>query len=132
MLFRSKKLLHSAHDISDGGLFVALAEKAIMNADAPLGFSVDLENANSSPCAIQQHLFSEAQGRVVLSISPDKAKEVIEEAMEHHVPIRVIGKVVDGDALIAVNGEELLHFTIEELAEAYYHSLEHSLHLDEL
>ena len=128
----SKKLLHSAHDISDGGLFVALAEKAIMNAEAPLGFSVDLENANSSPYAIQQHLFSEAQGRVVLSISPDKAKEVIEEAMEHHVPIRVIGKVVDRDALIAVNGEELLHFTIEEFMAAYYHSLEHSLHLDEL
>ncbi len=128
----SKKLLHSAHDISDGGLFVALAEKAIMHAEAPLGFSVDLENASSGPCAIQQQLFSEAQGRVVLSISPDKAKEVIEDAMKHHVPIRVIGKVVDRDALIALNGEELLHFTIEELAGAYYHSLEHSLHLDEL
>ena len=128
----SKKLLHSAHDISDGGLFVALAEKAMMNAEAPLGFSVNLENANSSPCAIQQHLFSEAQGRVVLSISPDKAKEVIEEAMEHHVPIRVIGKVVDRDALIAVNGEERLHFTIEEFTAVYFHSLEHSLHLDEL
>ena len=128
----SKKLLHSAHDISDGGLFVALAEKAIMHAEAPLGFSVDLENASSGPCAIQQQLFSEAQGRVVLSISPDKAKEVIEDAMKHHVPIRVIGKVVDRDALIAVNGEELLHFTIEEFMAAYYHSLEHSLHLDEL
>ena len=128
----SKKLLHSAHDISDGGLFVALAEKAIMHAEEPLGFSVDLENASSGPCAIQQQLFSEAQGRVVLSISPDKAKEVIEDAMKHHVPIRVIGKVVDRDALIALNGEELLHFTIEELAGAYYHSLEHSLHLDEL
>ncbi|MBZ4220070.1 MAG: phosphoribosylformylglycinamidine synthase subunit PurL [Chlorobium sp.] len=128
----SKKLLHSAHDISDGGLFVALAEKAIMNAEAPLGFSVDLENANSSPCANQQQLFSEAQGRVVLSISPDMAKEVIEEAMAHHVPIRVIGKVVDRDALIAVDGEEILHFTIDELAGAYYHALEHALHLDEL
>jgi phosphoribosylformylglycinamidine synthase subunit PurL len=128
----SKKLLHSAHDISDGGLFVSLAEKAIMNTEAQLGFSVNLENANSSPCAIQQQLFSEAQGRVVLSISPEKAKEVIEEAMAHHVPIRVIGKVSDCDALIAVNGEEILHFTIEELAGAYYHSLEHALHLDEL
>jgi phosphoribosylformylglycinamidine synthase subunit PurL len=128
----SKKLLHSAHDLSDGGLFVALAEKAIMNAEAQLGFSVDLENGDSSPYANQQQLFSEAQGRVVLSISPDKAKEVIEEAIVHHVPIRVIGKVVDQDALIAVNGDEILHFTIDELAGAYYHSLEHSLHLDEL
>ncbi len=82
--------------------------------------------------SIQQQLFSEAQGRVVLSISPDKAKEVIGEAVEHQVPVRVIGKVVEKDARIAINGEEILHFAIEELAAAYYHSLEHSLHLDEL
>ncbi len=128
----AKKLVHSAHDISDGGLFVALAEKSIMNADAPLGFSVDLENTNNSPCSIQQQLFSEAQGRVIVSISPEKAKEVIAEAMERHVPIRVIGQVVAEDAIIAMNGEELLHFTLEELSGAYYHALEHSLHLDEL
>ncbi|NTV05284.1 MAG: phosphoribosylformylglycinamidine synthase subunit PurL [Chlorobiaceae bacterium] len=128
----SKQLVHSAHDVSDGGLFVALAEKAIMNNDAPLGFSVNLEDANSSPCMIQQQLFSEAQGRVVLSISPDKAKEVIGEAVKHQVPVRVIGKVVEHDARIAINGEEIFHFATDELASAYYHSLEHSLHLDEL
>ncbi|ACF43575.1 phosphoribosylformylglycinamidine synthase subunit PurL [Pelodictyon phaeoclathratiforme] len=128
----SKKLLHSAHDISDGGLFVALAEKAIMNTEVPMGFSVDLEMTNSTPFEIQQQLFSEAQGRVVLSISPDKAKEVIEEALAHHVPIRVIGKVLERDANIAVNGVQLLHFTTVELSDAYYHALENSLHLDEL
>lgn len=128
----SKKLLHSAHDISDGGLFVALAEKAIMNTEGALGFSIDLEMTNSTPFEIQQQLFSEAQGRVVLSISPDKAKEVIEEALAHHVPIRVIGKVSERDANFAVNGVQLLHFTTVELSDAYYHALENSLHLDEL
>jgi phosphoribosylformylglycinamidine synthase len=103
-----------------------------MNTESPLGFTVDLEHANIGHCSIQQQLFSEAQGRVVVSISPDKAREVIEEAVEHHVPIRVIGKVVEKDALIAMNGEKLLHFTIEDLSGAYYHALEHSLHLDEL
>lgn len=128
----AKKLVHSAHDISDGGLFVALAEKAIMNSVAPLGFSVDLEDAENGPCRIQQQLFSEAQERVILSISPAKAKEVIEEALRYNVPVRVIGKVVENDARISVNGQEILHFQIAELTEAYYHSLEHALHLDEL
>jgi len=127
-----KKLVHSAHDISDGGLFVALAEKSIMNAVAPLGFSVDLENSDSGPYHIQQQLFSEAQGRVILSMVPDNAKEVIDAANKHNVPVRVIGKVVEHDAVISINGEEILHFPIRELAEAYYHSLEQSLHLDEL
>ena len=127
-----KKLVHSAHDISDGGLFVALAEKSIMNAVAPLGFSVDLENSDSGPYYIQQQLFSEAQGRVVLSIAPENEKEVIDAANKHNVPVRVIGKVVDNDAVLAINGKEIIHLPIGELAEAYYHSLEHALHLDEL
>jgi phosphoribosylformylglycinamidine synthase subunit PurL len=128
----AEKLVHSAHDISDGGLFVALAEKAIMNEEGPLGFSVNLEDAASSPYRMQQELFSEAQGRVLLSIAPEKAKEVITEAVKHSVPVRVIGKVVEKDATIAVNGQKILNFTTGELSQAYYHSLEHSLHLDEL
>jgi len=126
------KLVHSAHDISDGGLFVALAEKAIMNAGAPLGFTVDLENAESSPFRIQQQLFSEAQGRVVISISPDKSREVMDSAAKYNVPLCVIGQVVTQDASIAINGIKILAFTIDELNNAYYHSLEHALHLDEL
>ncbi len=127
-----KKLVHSAHDISDGGLFVALAEKSIMNAVAPLGFSVDLEISDSGPYQIQQQLFSEAQGRVVLSIAPENEKEVIDAANKHNVPVRVIGKVVDRDAVLAINGKEIINLPIGKLAEAYYHSLEHALHLDEL
>ncbi|MEI7747824.1 MAG: phosphoribosylformylglycinamidine synthase subunit PurL [Chlorobiaceae bacterium] len=127
-----KKLVHSAHDISDGGLFVALAEKAIMNAETPLGFTVDLENAENSPFRIQQQLFSEAQGRVVISISPDKSREVIETAAKHNVPICSIGQVIEKDAAIALNGKPVLAFTIDELKNAYYHSLEQALHLDEL
>ncbi len=127
-----RKLLHSAHDISDGGLFVALAEKAIMNAEAPLGFTVDLANAENSPFRIQQQLFSEAQGRVVISIAPDNSPEVMETAAKHNVPLCAIGQVIEKDAAIALNGKKILAFTIDELKNAYDHSLEHALHLDEL
>ena len=128
----AQKLIHSAHDISDGGLFVALAEKAIMHAEAPLGFTVDLENAENSLFRIQQQLFSEAQGRVVISISPDKSQEVIEAAAKYNVPLCAIGQVVAQEVSIALNGNKILAFTIDDLNNAYYHSLEHALHLDEL
>jgi len=127
-----QKLVHSAHDISDGGLFVALAEKGVMNAEAPLGFIVNLEDTERSSVRIQQQLFSEAQGRVVLSVAPDKIREVAEAAAEHNMPLQAIGTVVERAASISVNGREIVSFTIDELAEAYYHSLEHALHLDEL
>ncbi|MEI8033372.1 MAG: phosphoribosylformylglycinamidine synthase subunit PurL [Chlorobiaceae bacterium] len=128
----SKKLVHSAHDISDGGLFVALAEKAIMNEELPLGFSVDIEDVGCAPFCIQKELFSEAQGRVLLSIDPERAREVIAEALSFNVPVRVIGKVTAGEASIAISGREVLRLAVTDLADAYYHALERSLHLDEL
>jgi phosphoribosylformylglycinamidine synthase II len=128
----ASKLLHSAHDISDGGLYVALAEKAIMNEERPLGFSVDLEVSEKGAFCIQRSLFSEAQGRVLLSIAPEQAKAVISESVKHNIPVRVIGKVVEHDAIVAVNGQEIINLTTEDLAGAYYHALEHELHLDEL
>jgi len=127
-----QKLVHSAHDISDGGLFVALAEKAIMNDEAPLGFIIHLEEMPQSPFHIQQQLFSEAQGRVVLSISPDKLQEIAQLALEHNMPLTVIGKVVEQSASISINGEHIINLNIDDLAGAYYHALEHALHLDEL
>ncbi|KZK74526.1 MAG: phosphoribosylformylglycinamidine synthase II [Pelodictyon luteolum] len=127
-----QKLLHSAHDVSDGGLFVTLAEKAIMDESRQLGFQVDLEDCGSGPYRVQEQLFSEAQGRVVGTIAPDAARAVIEEAIRHSVPVRVIGQVVPADASLAVDGHETLRFTTEELSAAYYDALENALHLNEL
>jgi phosphoribosylformylglycinamidine synthase len=128
----AKKLVNSAHDVSDGGLAVTLAEKSIMNRDRMLGFEVDLECANSDSAARQKLLFSEAQGRVVISVDPGKAGAVIEEADHLNVPVRVIGKVLPVGASIAVNGKPVAEFSIDELLHAYNHALESALHLEEL
>jgi phosphoribosylformylglycinamidine synthase len=128
----AKKLVNSAHDVSDGGLAVTLAEKSIMNRDRMLGFEVDLECANSDSAARQKLLFSEAQGRVVISVDPGKAGAVIEEADRLNVPVRVIGKVLPVGASIAVNGKPVAEFSIDELLHAYNHALESALHLEEL
>ncbi|MCG8342685.1 MAG: phosphoribosylformylglycinamidine synthase subunit PurL [Chlorobiales bacterium] len=125
-------LLHSAHDVSDGGLFTALAEKAVLDRSHPLGFAVDLESNGKSSSFIQELLFSEAQGRVLVSLQPENALEVIEMADRQGISAKVIGQVREKNASIEINGREELSFTTEELAGAYYHALEEALHLDEL
>ncbi len=128
----SKKLINSAHDVSDGGLAVTLAEKSIMNRDRMLGFEVDLECSCKEGAAIQKQLFSEAQGRVVISVDTGKVGAVIEEADRLNVPVRVIGKVLPESSSIAVNGQLVAEFMIDELLHAYGHALESALHLEEL
>lgn len=84
-------LFQSLHDISEGGLLVALAESAV---GGRLGATLDL---SSSPEA----LFSEAAGRFVASVSPDK-KAAFEKAFPAATALGTVG----GD-VFAVAGEAI-------------------------
>ncbi len=125
-------ILSSAHDISDGGMITALAEKAIMQKESAMGFAVDLETEERHESHIQELLYSEAQGRVLLSLPADNAARVIDMAIQHRIPAKVIGKVQDSGASVEVNGKPVVSFSTEELIDAYYPALENALHLDEL
>jgi len=83
--------VRSAHDCSDGGLAVALAECAMMDRAQTFGFEVDLSAWATLPH--RALLFGEAHGRVVLS-TPDSAA-VLQVAQRFGVPARVIGRVTE-------------------------------------
>jgi phosphoribosylformylglycinamidine synthase len=82
----------SAHDCSDGGLLVALAECCMADPESPVGADVDLGAWDHLP--LRAVLFGEAQGRVVLS-TPAPAR-VIAAAERAGVPARRIGTVRAG------------------------------------
>ncbi|MBI5946762.1 MAG: phosphoribosylformylglycinamidine synthase subunit PurL [Chloroflexi bacterium] len=90
-------LLLSAHDCAEGGLAVALAEKAILGG---LGFEGSAEVAGRLDAA----LFGEAQGRIIVTIAPDVfrqgggAARLQDLAAEIGVPLTRLGKVVPGAA----------------------------------
>lgn len=81
--------VRSAHDCSDGGLAVALAESAMVEREKQFGFNVDLSAwASLPPRAL---LFGEAHGRVVISTA--NASAVLAVAKKHGVPAAIIGMV---------------------------------------
>ncbi|MEK6606069.1 MAG: phosphoribosylformylglycinamidine synthase subunit PurL [Myxococcota bacterium] len=86
-------LLRSAHDCSEGGLAVALAESCLSN-ETPVGARVTLAG-NLRPDAL---LFGEAPSRIVISFAPDRRAEVESIARAHAAPLEVIG-ATGGDAL---------------------------------
>lgn len=77
-----KQLVKSAHDCSEGGLAIALAEAAFKNA---FGFDITVNLPVS-------YLFSESQSRFILSISPEN-KFMFEKIMNGQATY--IGKVTD-------------------------------------
>jgi phosphoribosylformylglycinamidine synthase len=81
-----KRLLNSAHDVSDGGLFICLLESAMVNN---LGFEIQ----SQKDIRKDAFLFGEAQGRVVVSISPATAAAFEAELAKQKVPFTALGKV---------------------------------------
>ena len=85
-------LINSAHDCSQGGLAVALAESAIAGG---IGFQVDLQGVGRADAL----LFGEGQSRIVVSLPDKEIAAVGAAAEENGVPCTVIGRV-RGDALV--------------------------------
>jgi phosphoribosylformylglycinamidine synthase len=89
--------LSAVHDVSDGGLLVAIAEMALAGG---LGAELDAIPAPLLPHALW---FGEDQARYVVAASPDQADAIHKAAAVAKVPLRLLGKV-GGDA-IALDGE---------------------------
>jgi phosphoribosylformylglycinamidine synthase subunit PurL len=107
----------SAHDCSDGGLAVALAECIMANEESILGAEVDLAAWDDIP--LRAVLFGEAQGRVV--ISTGETERVLQIAAANGVPARRIGSVTSlADGLAIRARGKLVKVGTERLAEAYH------------
>src|SRR5947208_13265283 len=87
-------LFHSAHDCSQGGLGVALAEVAMGGAYEQTGFGLDVDlTSYALRLTPYELLFSESHGRAVITCSPERAAAVTALAQEHGVPIHRAGTV---------------------------------------
>jgi phosphoribosylformylglycinamidine synthase len=88
--------VQSAHDCSDGGLSVALAECCISAPDSRRGAVVQLPLDDLRRDAL---LFGESQSRVVLSVKPQMAGQLLNRAWDSGIPAMKIG-VVGGDRFV--------------------------------
>ncbi len=86
------------HDVSDGGLAVALCEMAFAGQT---GFRVDLLTApGARSCTPAEAAFAESASRVVVAVTPEQVAAVLGAAAAAHVPAAVIGEA-GGDQCIA-------------------------------
>jgi phosphoribosylformylglycinamidine synthase len=107
----------AAHDCSDGGLAVTLAEMCLA-ADA------GLEAANAVMGArIDATLFGEGQSRIVVAIKIDKRADLLHLAELGNVPLQYIGEVTEGDRFRLGP----IDIPLADVRDAYEHGLERAL-----
>ncbi len=110
-----EKLLVSAHDVSDGGLYIALLESALPNQ---LGFKIETDEEIRKDA----FLFGEAQGRVVVSVKPENQEALVELMATSETEFSFLGIVTSGDLLI----DDASFGTIKE-AKAVYDNVLHDI-----
>ena len=103
----------SAHDISDGGLTITLAECCITGRGERWGAEIEFEDISRNA------LFSEAPSRAVVSVNPDKSADFFDLAERLEIPAVKIG-IIGGDTLSI---HRVGSFKLSDIADAYYNGL---------
>jgi phosphoribosylformylglycinamidine synthase subunit PurL len=109
-----KGLVASAHDLSEGGLAVAIAESCISG-----GFGADITLQTTLRTDIA--LFSESQSRVLISVKAAAASEALAWFGAQGVPVQAIGTVQgkSNGVTVKVNGASAIHTTVEGLEQIW-------------
>ena len=110
-------LLASAHDSSDGGLAVALAESSIASA-----LGVDLK-LNGRPEGLARTLFAEGGARVAISVKAECRQQWDQLAAESTVPITELGVVSDGSTFRIHCDEKDVQLSLADLKRAHQEGL---------
>jgi phosphoribosylformylglycinamidine synthase len=88
-----KSLIRSAHDVSDGGLFISLLESAMVNNK---GFDI----TTSAEIRRDAFLFGESQSRVIVSVTPSMETDFVDFMIDRDIPFSTLGHVTKSELRI--------------------------------
>jgi len=118
-------LVKSAHDCSDGGLAVALAESCISQLvarETPRLIGAQIDLSNFKDIRLDALIFGETQSRIVITCKPLDAVKVVERAKLMGVPAAQIGKA-GGGQLTLKTGADKFSTPLTELHDSWWNSI---------
>jgi phosphoribosylformylglycinamidine synthase len=125
-------LVKSAHDCSEGGLAVALAE-CCFHPEELLGAEINLKAVDTPAATV---LFSESQSRIVISVAPENLERTMSilsatadssgGERERNVPFEQLGKVAAAELCIGVN-DETFRWPITDLYDDWWNAIRRAL-----
>jgi phosphoribosylformylglycinamidine synthase len=123
-------LIQSAHDCSDGGVGVALAECAFDTGG--IGFEVDVPgielSASPSPAVtVAATLFGESASRAIVSVAPAMRGRFMELAASLGVPALAIGRTGGSRLRLAIAGEPAIDLSLTQAEQVWSTALERHL-----
>jgi phosphoribosylformylglycinamidine synthase len=128
-------LVQSAHDCSEGGLAVTLAESCF-NPERLFGAEINVVRASGlrdekdrkrDACAT---LFNEEQSRIVISVAPEKLDKALAVLRGRDVPFQQLGKVGGDELQIRIN-EQSFRWRVAEIYDDWWNAIRRAVEQDE-
>ena len=124
-LIRDRRI-ESAHDCSEGGLAVAIAECTFDTGG--LGVTIDVPTATAGAFGVNATLFGESATRVIVSVRTEHVAQVLAAASAAGVTAREIGRVGGDHVTASVNGQVAVHTPVAEAENAWATAIEKKMH----
>ena len=107
-------LVKSAHDCSEGGLAIAIAESAV-SGPVTFGAEISLESSIRKDAL----LFGESQSRIILSANKKHIEKIIGIAEKNDVPATIIGKVIKNSIKVNINSRSVIDLSCVKIKKAW-------------
>jgi phosphoribosylformylglycinamidine synthase subunit PurL len=128
-------LVQSAHDCSEGGLAVALAESCF---NPERLFGAEIEVAHASGLRVDEHrkrdacatLFNESQSRIVISVRPENLDNAIAMLRERDVSFDQLGRVGGEELQIRID-EQIFRWRVAEIYDEWWNAIRRAVEQDE-
>jgi phosphoribosylformylglycinamidine synthase len=126
--------VQSAHDCSEGGLAVALAESCF-TPDRLFGAEIDCSRRHAGDAHASRRdaatvLFNESQSRIIVSVTPQNLDNAIAMLRERDVPFQELGKV-GGDELQIRIDEQTFRWRVVEIYDDWWNAIRRAVEQDE-
>ena len=135
-------LVKSAHDCSEGGLAVALAE-CCFDSDGLSGADIDLDGVEAPLSGVSaagnervgtrattaEILFNESQSRIIISVAPENLKKAMSILQERGLPHQQLGQVGGDDLRIRANQEDF-HWKMADLHDVWFNAIRRAVESD--
>jgi len=118
-------VVKSAHDCSEGGLSVSLAE-CCFHPEKLFGVEIDFKAGDTAATTL---LFNESQSRIVLSVGPENLQKTISMLQDRQIPFQQLG-TVGGDQLRIRVGNEEFFWPVSDLHDDWWNAIRRAVESD--
>ena len=116
-------IINSAHDCSEGGLAICLAESCMTNESHMIGAVVEVDDLKRGDIRLDDILFGEAPSRILVSAKRDNMQRLEDIVNKYSIPYYKLGTVCGTQLIVRYNNQEVIDLNVTALSHTWRNAI---------